>query len=597
VKLRGLFACPLLVLALAAGAELDPERYTEHVKYLASPQLRGRGTGTRELDKAAEYIAGQFKAFGLQPVGGSYFQKFPVTTQAKLGGRNQATVHSGKDKQALKINQDFLPMNFSSAGKVTGTLVFAGYGITAQEYNYDDYEGLDVKGKIVVLMRREPQENDEKSVFAGRSYTLHAQVDSKAVNAKMKGAKAVIVLTDLGSGSSGIEKFGAAAGPANAGIPVVQLRSEIADPWLAATGKSLNEIHAAIDKDLKPRSFALPETIQVEMSVDVRRELKTVRNVAGYLPGETAEYVVIGAHYDHLGLGEQFSMAPSQVGTPHPGADDNASGTAGVLELARYSASLPKPKRGILFMAFASEELGLLGSGYWVSHPRAPIDKAVAMINMDMIGRIRDGKVFIAGSGTGTSFKVLLDEVTPSYPLQLDLSEQAGYGSSDHTSFTTRQVPVLFFFSGLHSDYHRPSDTWDKINSKDAVTLLKLVADLTGRLTNGAPRPRFVRVEPPARPLAGGSGSSGPRPWFGSVPDFADQPKGVRFADVTPGSPAAKAGLKGGDVLIEFEGKAIQNLHDFTYALQARRPGDEVSVTVLRGSDTLSVKVLLTARR
>jgi hypothetical protein len=587
----------LPALACAADAALDARSYSEHVKYLASGELRGRGTGTPGLEKAADYIARQFKSYGLEPAGGSYFQKFPVTTQARMGSGNQMQVRDGKEKRTLKLNDDFLPFNFSSAGKVAGTLVFAGYGITAPEYNFDDYAGLDVKDKIVLLMRREPQENDEKSVFAGKALTRHAQFDSKASNAKMRGARAVILLTDIGSGAAGIERFGRTAGPANAGIPIIQLRSDFGEEMLAKAGKNLKQIHGEIDKDLKPRSFAFPENVQVDLNVDVRRQVKTVRNVSAFLPGESDEYVVIGAHYDHLGLGEQFSMAPSQIGTPHPGADDNASGTAGVLELARYYAGRPRPKRGILFLCFAGEEFGLLGSGFWVNNPRLPIGKAVAMINMDMIGRIRDGRVFIGGAGTGSTLKQLIADIKPNYPLQLDLSEQAGYGSSDHTSFTTKQVPVLFFFSGLHSDYHKPSDTWDKINSADAVTLLQLVADITDRLSSSDDRPLFVRVAPPAGKVESGAGGGGYGAYFGSVPDFADQPRGVKFADVTPGSPAAKAGLKGGDVLIEFDGKPIQNLSDFSYALRARKPGDEVSVMVLRGSETLSVKVLLTVRK
>jgi hypothetical protein len=295
-------------------------------------------------------------------------------------------------------------------------------------------------------------------------------------------------------------------------------------------------------------------------------------------------------------------MAPSMIGTIHPGADDNASGTAGVIELARWYATQPKQKRGILFLCFAGEELGLLGSSYYVSHPTFPLERAVAMINMDMIGRIRDGKVFIGGVGSGSNLKEILQEILPKYNLHTDFSETAGYGSSDHTSFTTKQVPVLFFFSGLHSDYHRPSDTWDKIDAPGTVKLLALVSDVADRLREEAGRPMFVRVNQQG-PHGGAAGSSsagastGYGPYFGSIPDFTELPNGVRFADVREGSPAGKAGLKGGDILVEFDGKPIQNLYDFTYALRARKPGDEVEVKVLRGNQTVTAKVLLVARR
>jgi len=597
-KLRFL-ALAVLIAALGLwAADIDANRYLGDVKYLASPELKGRGTGTPGLEKAAKYIEKQFRAAGLQPVAGDYFQRFPVTTNARLGSHNHFEYAGNGRKKTLKLQQDFLPFNFSSSGKLTGRLVFAGYGITAPEYHYDDYAGLDVKDKIVVVLRHEPQENDEKSVFMGKLLTGHAQFWSKAVNAKRHGAVGVLLVADRANhrgDPDGLEKFGRAAGPIDAGIPFVQVKTATVEEWLSAAGKNLEQFAAAIDKDLKPQSFALPDSIQVSATVELKREVKTVRNVAGYLPGQTEEYVILGAHYDHLGLGQQYSLAPSQVGKTHPGADDNASGTAGVIELARWFGAEPKQKRGILFLAFAGEELGLLGSRYYVDHPELPQEKAVAMINLDMIGRLRDRKVYIGGVRTGTTFQALLEETLPKHRLKADFSGGMDVGSSDHTSFTSKQIPALFFFSGLHGDYHKPSDTWDKIDAPDAAELLRAVADIAGRLSNEPGRPEFVKVEPPkAGPSAGGGAGYGA--WFGSVPDFGETPKGVKFADVTAGSPAAKAGLRGGDVLIEFDGAPVQNLYDFTYALRARKPGDAVVVKVLRGGQTITAKVVLGQR-
>ena len=345
----------------------------------------------------------------------------------------------------------------------------------------------------------------------------------------------------------------------------------------------------------QPRSFAL-DGPPLALSVDIRRESKTVHNVTAYLRGQTDEYVIIGAHYDHLGLGDEHSLAPSQIGTIHPGADDNASGTAGVIELARWFTKQPKPKRGILFMTFAGEELGLLGSGFYVNNPTMPLDKAVAMINMDMIGRIRDGKVYIGGTGTGSTFDQLLSTVHAEAPINIIPSEKTGYGSSDHTSFTTKSIPTLFFFSGLHGDYHKPSDTADKIDAGDAAKLLDYIAQLAVHLENDA-RPQFIRVAEPTMSSESSGGGSGYGPNFGSIPDFNEPPKGVRFADVRDGTPAAKAGLKAGDILIEFDGKEIGNLYDFTYALRAHKPGDLVLVKVIRGTQTIEAKVLLTERK
>ena len=259
-------------------------------------------------------------------------------------------------------------------------------------------------------------------------------------------------------------------------------------------------------------------------------------------------------------------------------------------------AAQPKQKRGVLFMTFAGEELGLLGSSYYVNHPDRPLDKAVAMINMDMIGRIRDGKVYIGGGATGTTFRPILDEIVPHYKLNVDFSDTTGYGSSDHTSFTTKQVPVLFFFSGLHSDYHKPSDTWEKINADAAVQLLDLVQDVAQQLAAAPDKPSFITVVE-NKPVSASAGGSGYGPYFGSIPDFGQVENGVKFSDVRPGSPAAKAGLRAGDVLVQFGDKSIKNLYDFTDALRRSKVGDVVEVKVLRGDQTITATVTLEQRR
>ncbi|SPE42889.1 Peptidase M28 [Candidatus Sulfopaludibacter sp. SbA3] len=591
-------------IAFGATASIDPNVYLGEIKFLASQEMRGRATGSPELEKAADFIAGKFREFGLQPVvGTSYLQAFPVTTSGKLGPANRFSFAAPDRAMSVPLAADFMPFSFSASAHVTGGVVFAGYGITAPEYHYDDYEGVDVKGRIVLLLRHEPQENDDHSVFAGRSLTKHAQFAAKATNAKMHGAAAVILINDIAAhpgDPDDLQKFGNVEGPSESGIPFLQVKEQLIDPWFKDAGKSLQEIEAGIDKDLKPESFAFPSTLRVDATVDIQRVVKTVHNVAAYLPGQTSEYVVIGAHYDHLGLGEQYSMAPDQAGTIHPGADDNASGTAGVIELARWFSKEPKQKRGILFLSFAGEEMGLLGSEWYVEHPEKPLANAVAMINLDMIGRVRNAKVYIGGVETGTGMRAMLDGITPKYQMNLDYSDTSGYGSSDHTSFTTKQVPVLFFFSGLHSDYHKPSDTWDKIDAPGAVKVLQVVADAAASLRDAPSRPQFVRVAPShgegAGPLSSSSGS-GYGPYFGSIPDFGEGTNGVKFADVREGSPASKAGFKAGDVMVEFDGKPIQNLYDFTYALQAKKPGDEVLVKVQRNGATVEAKVLLTKRQ
>ena len=605
-RLRGVF--PLLcaaTLIYAASPSIDPNVYLSDVKFLASQELRGRATGSPELEKAAAFLSGKFREFGLKPADGKdFYQAFDVTTSAKIGPANRFEYSEDSRKSTLQFQKEFSPFNFSHSGRLYGRVVFAGYGITAPERHYDDYADLNVKGKIVLILRHEPQEFDEHSTFGGKTFTEHSQFTSKASNAKMHGAAGVILVNDTPNHKDDEDKlqiFGSVDGPDDAGIPFMQVKEAVAERWFADAGKKIEDVMQSIDHDLKPDSFEFPDSLQIDANVDLERLVKTVHNVAAYLPGETEEYVVIGAHYDHLGLGGQFSLAPSMTGTVHPGADDNASGTAGVIELARWYARQPRQKRGILFLNFAGEEQGLLGSAWWVNHPELPIEKAVAMVNMDMIGRSRNGKLYVGGTASGSTLRTVVEGLVPKHPdLKVDYSEGPESGSSDHTSFLSKRVPSLFFFSGLHSDYHKPSDTWDKIDAPATTHVLALVADVVDSLRAAPGRPEFVKAAPAGHGASGDTGpvtqGSGYGPWFGSVPDFGEGVQGVKFADVSAGSPAAKAGLQAGDIMVEFDGKPIQNLYDFTYALRSKKPGDEIKVKVMREGKPLEVPVVLGKR-
>ncbi len=598
--LAGLAVCFNIALATPAG-DIRSETYLAHIKYLASPELKGRLTGTPELDKAAQYIASQFKQAHLSPLDGNYFQSFDVTARTGLSQHDTLSLFEKGKSADLKQGVDFVPLNLSANGKAQGNVVFAGYGITAPKYGYDDYAGVNVAGKIVLILRHEPQENDPKSVFDGKNLTEHALFSSKLSNAKLHGAKGVLIVNDLPNHVGNpdvLAKFEPLTVTEDYGILVDQISGSVAERLLAGAHKSLQQVVSDIDQKSKPESFAFDPAITSSMAVELKEEKRTAHNVAGYLPGQTDEYVIVGAHYDHLGLGQQDSLAPSQVGSVHPGADDNASGTAGVLELARSFGASGQHRRGFLFLCFAGEEEGLLGSAYYAAHPLKPIADAVAMINMDMIGRIRNNKLYVGGVGTGSGFKSLVDRAVKQTAFETDESETGGYGASDQTSFTAKQIPTLFFFSGLHSDYHKPSDTWDKINAVDAVRVLQVVSNIATAVAEAPERPRFVRVA--ANPHSGNmdtSGGGGYGPYFGSVPDFGGPTHGVRFSDVREGSPAAKAGFRAGDVLVEFDGKPIDNLYDFTYALRQHKPGDRVSVKVLRQDKPVTADVTLTKRQ
>ncbi len=578
------------------GQHDEAQRYLDDIKALTVPAMEGRGDGTQGLTRAAHLIEQRYKNLGLEPAGmHTYFQPFTLVTGARLKADNHFQIQTRATKTTLKLNQDFVPFSFSSSGAASASIVFAGYGVSAPEFGYDDYDKLDVKDKIVVVLRYEP------SGFAARNgntgLTQHSQLISKAINARNHGAKAIVVLN--GKLSAGEEdlltRFGSVSGPVNSGILLLQVRNAVAESWFQATGKSLSEVQDQINSSSKPGSFAFPDSLRISLKVDIENTQATVNNVLAYLPGQTDEYVIIGAHYDHLGRGNFDSLAPSQIGQLHPGADDNASGTAGIMELARRFAPLKgKLRRGILFASFAGEELGLLGSAEWVKDPTMPLDKAVAMLNMDMIGRIKDDKIYIGGVGTGSTFKGTLEQAQSKANFKIEYSA-GGYASSDHTSFVTKRIPVLFFFSGLHSDYHKPSDTWEKINADSAVRLLDLVSNVSRQIASAADRPAFVTVVED-KPASGGSGG-GYGPYFGSIPDFGQIENGVKFSDVKPGSPAAKAGLKAGDVMVQFGDKPIKNLYDFTDALRRSKVGDVVEVKVLRDGQILSVTVTLEQRK
>jgi aminopeptidase YwaD len=585
-----------LTLALSvSAARSDAQHYLNDIKTLSAPAMEGRGDGTKGLTRAAHLIEERFKSLGLEPAGASsYFQPFTLVTGAELKGEN----HLQAGKTDFKLNRDFVPFSFSASGTAAGQVVFAGYGASASEFGYDDYDGIDVKDKIVLLLRYEPPDFAVKSGNNGA--TQHAQLITKTINAKNHGARAVVLINGkLGDGEEDLlTRFGSVSGPVDSGIILVQVKNAVAEKWFQESGKSFAEIQSQINSSTKPASFVFPDSLRLSLTVNVQTTQATVNNVLAYLPGQTDEYVIVGAHYDHLGRGNFDSLAPAQIGQIHPGADDNASGTAGVLELARRLAPLKgQLHRGILFMSFAGEELGLLGSAAWVEHPTKPLEKAVAMLNMDMIGRIKDDKVYISGVGTGSTLQSVLDKAMAESKSSFKIEySPGGYSSSDHMSFVTKRVPVLFFFSGLHSDYHKPSDTWDKINPEGAVRLLDLVEDVSRDLASATDRPSFITVVE-NKPAGTSGGGGGYGPYFGSIPDFGQVENGVRFSDVRPGSPAAKAGFKAGDVLVQFGGKPIKNLYDFTDALRRSKVGDVVEVKVLRGQETVTANVKLEQRR
>jgi hypothetical protein len=613
--LRRTLACVAgLIVALDALAAdpYAPDQLLRDITYLASDELGGRMTGERGSELAARYIEKAFRGAGLEPAGdsGSYFQHFMATVGVRLENGNSLRVRTAAGDSTYVVSADFIPFAFSDTGHVSAPVLFAGYGITAPDLEYDDYAGVDASNKIVLLLRHEPGENDSTSVFNGLLFSQYADFRYKLMNARQHGAVGVLMVTDPlnhAGMDDDLVPLGSAEGFGGGDIPAVHAKRRIAEWLLASAGLDLARAQVAIDSSLTPQSREIPG-VEVEMRVVLQRERRHVKNVIGRLAGKDPhfadQHVVIGAHYDHLGFGAAGSLAgDKEKGQAHHGADDNASGTAGVMALARDFGARARrgdgPARSVLFMAFTGEELGLLGSAYYSNHPTVPMDRTVAMINMDMIGRLRDGKVHVSGVGTSPGFHALVDSAAAGLGLRVAHGE-SGYGPSDHTSFYAKNVPVLFFFTGAHVDYHRPTDTWDKVNAAGESTVLRMVARTAERLANQASAIQFTKAAADtgsARGSSEGVGGGYGAAYMGTIPDFEEFEGGVKLTGVREGSPAEVAGIRGGDIIVGFAGRPIKNLYDYTYALRARRPGDVVVVDIVRDGKPIPVTVTLGKRR
>jgi hypothetical protein len=585
---------------LSLSAELSADRYMQHVSFLASDDLKGRGNGSPELERAAEYIAAQFRSYGLQTAGenGTYFQKFDITTGAQFGSKNTLQI-SGASKEKGK---DFVTMPVSSSGSYDGPIVFAGYGMTSESQKWDDYAGIDVKGKAVLVFRHDPEETNPAGRFA-KDPTAPSTFIAKVRNARVHGAKAILFITDPNNHPGEPDTVGKATSDLefrDLSILAMHVTRDSVMSLFTGSGRNMAEVQQAIDKGQKPQSFEFTN-MQIRVSADIKPIRKTVRNVLASVRGSDPvlrnEWIVIGGHYDHLGFGDPHnSMSQADVGKIHHGADDNASGTAGVLELARLIARNKQAfKRSVLLITFAGEELGLFGSSHFVNDSTMPLPSIAAMINMDMIGRLSSRPLNVMGTGTSPEFPAWIAEANKEVGLNLALSN-GGHEGSDHLSFNGKRIPTLFFFSGLHSDYHRPTDTAEKIDAKGAIQVLSLVAGTAELMANAPSKLLYTEVKED-RPQAAGGGGSPYGTYFGSVPDFRDDLSGVLFADVRADSPAGKAGLKPGDLLVEFAGNPIKNLYDFTDALAGKKPGDVVAVVVKRNGQSIKVNVTLEVRK
>jgi hypothetical protein len=577
---------PLLLAAAMGAAAQQPDRLQQDVKYLASDALEGRRTGSKGATEAANYIAKEFGRLKLKPPAPNYLQKFPYVAGVKLGKNNGFLFSQGNNPEspvAIEIaGSEWLPLGFSSSAKVDAGLVFVGYGITAAELNHNDYANANATGKIAIALQGTPDGANPHGQFA-----RFEGVRWKAVAARNAGAKALIVIArEPNFTDDRLTRLAYDNLAGDAGLPVIILSRQAADRLLKTSSVSVTELEQS------PTSRALNGNLL--LTTDVVRTEVPAYNVIGMLEGSDPqlkqEVIIIGAHYDHLGRGGEGSgsLAPTS-GEIHHGADDNASGTAGVLELARLFTA-QKPKRTIVFMAFGGEEEGLLGSNYYVNHPLLPLANTVAMINMDMIGRMKDRRLVIGGVGTAKEWRERLSADTDK-SFQLTLNED-GFGPSDHSSFYAKQIPVLFFWTGTHNDYHKPSDTFDKINYDDQVLILKMVARIVNQLDASDKRLTYTTAKSDPAPRTGGF-----RVYLGTIPNYADSNDGLLIDGVRDDSPAAKAGLKAGDKIVKIGDREIKNVYDYTAALGDMKAGEEYVVEVMRGTEKLTLKIKPEARK
>ena len=582
-----------------------------HVEYLASDDMEGRMTGSKGAKKAGKYIAEQFEMAGLESLGDdkTYFQEFPFTSGVKIEKKKNklgVTTAEGR-KVEFDVDEDFRPLAFSENAEVEGEVVFAGYGLRVpgdMETGYDSYADLDVKDKIVVALRYVPEDAEmerrqQLNVYAGLRY--------KAMQARENGAKALLIVTGPNSPNAGeLIPMRFDQSLASSGIPVASITADVAAALFEGTGKSLQDAQDGLDME-NPHvegAFAL-EGVKVKLATGVKREKSKGRNVVGYIPApESAgekKYIVVGAHYDHIGHGEIGSLArKGEEGQIHNGADDNASGTSVVLELAAAVTREFKNKPGnynygFIFCAWSGEEMGIIGSNYFANNPPVPIEEISAYFNFDMVGRLRDNKLIVQGTGSSSQWIRLVEKKNVVVGFNLTIQDDP-YLPTDVTAFYPQDVPVVSFFTGSHEKYNRPVDDPETLNYEGMVRIANFAKLMMLDVAKQTEPMDYVKV---ARKQEKSGTLGALRAYLGTIPDYAqsDDVVGVKLSGVRADGPADKAGLQGGDVIIEFSGQEIKNIYDYTYALGEVKIGEPVEVVVLRDGEEVTVTIVPEARK
>ncbi|UCG53829.1 MAG: M28 family peptidase [Candidatus Latescibacterota bacterium] len=591
--------------------EISAADLRAEVGFIASDRLEGRMTGSKGTKLAAEYIGDYLEQAGIAPIGdgGTYFQEFPFTSGMKIVDKECAVElfkkGDGGEKTEFKVQKGFRPLAFSSSGEVEGNVVFAGYGLKVPgegAAGYDSYAGLDVKDKIVLVLRHVPEDvemerRQELNHYAGLRY--------KAMVARENGAKAILVVTGPNSHNAGELvplKFDQSS--QSSGILAVSVNGDVADQLFAGSGKTLKDVQTGLDKE-NPHfegAFDLPG-VTVKLAASVERERSSDQNIIGVIPPadeeEDAEFVMIGAHYDHIGHGDIGSLADKdQRNQIHNGADDNASGTSLVMEIAASLADERQGnpqafRRGLIVALWSGEEMGIIGSSYFAENPPVPLEKIVAYVNFDMVGRLRENKLTLQGAGSSNTWSGLIEKRNVAAGFDLTIQKDP-YLPTDASAFYPRGVPVLSFFTGVHDDYNKPTDDPETLEYDGMVRIAKLARSMIKDLIIVPERPDYVKVEK-SKQQTGMSGEM--RAYLGTVPDFAsDDVEGVKLSGVRAGGPADKAGIQGGDIIVEFAGQNITNIYDYSFALRGVKIGEPVTIVVLRDGERVTFTVTPEAR-
>ncbi len=566
---------------------ITPGELKKHVEFLASQKLAGRYPGTGGELEAATYISNCFQGYGLTPFGSNGFQSFQVTTGIKKGPANSLAIN-GLPGAADK---DFIPVSISDNGKLNAEMVFLGYGfkIKTDSLNWDDYAGMEVKGKIALILLGAPEPGKDATTDPFADY---GSIRAKLLNARDAGVAGVILVAGPAYDAKDELEFGTVK-ESSAGLPVIHATRALINASLAAQSFKVEDAEAHMNGSHKPQSKALG--VKAQLQTDVITQSATTENVIGWIQardtGASQEWIVVGAHFDHLGMGGTGSNSRVQdtVGV-HPGADDNASGVASIIEVAGYLSSMKdRLKRSVMFVAFTGEEMGLLGSKYFVANSPIPVSNISAMFNMDMVGRPNEEKrLAINGTGTAVEMDSLLSQVKPGNLTWAKSPE--GFGPSDHASFYSASIPVLYFSTGAHVDYHTPQDTPDKLDYNNMAEISKQVAAL---IVSADKTPKALTFKE-AGPKNSDSGRRKLKVTLGIMPDVSGtENNGLRVEFATPGKPAQLAGITKGDRIVAINGLPVTSIYDYMTRLQSLKLGQTVSVELIRADKKVVVLVQL----